>query len=305
MKLDGQRIYVAGHQGMVGSGLVRALRRRGAQDIVTADREHVDLRQFTTVDYWFDANLPDVVILCAAKVGGIKANLASPGEFIADNLRIQTNVIEAARTHGIKRLIFLGSSCMYPRQVRQPMDESMLWSGWLEPTNEPYAVAKLAGMTMCRAYSQQYGVLYQTVIPCNLYGPGENADPETCHVIPALCHRIRTAKAAGETAVHFMGTGQACREFMHVDDAAEAILFVAENYEALEPVNVGSGDEISIDGLVNLIAKIIGWEGKAICDGGPDGAPRKLLNSGRARKLGWEPKIGLEEGLTRILGEDA
>jgi GDP-L-fucose synthase len=296
------RIWIAGHQGMVGSALVRAIEKRGKDQLALATREELDLTNLAETWIWLSAHPVDLIILAAGKVGGIKANMAAPGDFIRENLQIQMNVIEAARLTGVKRLIFLGSSCMYPRYVAQPLTEEQLMSGWLEPTNESYAMAKLAGVQMCRAYSQQYKVLYQTVISCNLYGPGENADPETCHVIPALAAQILEAKREGRTEIKHMGTGQAKREFMHADDAAAGILRIVDTYESREPINLGSGEEYSINGLINILASVIGWKGQAIAAGGEDGMPRKLLNSLKARKLGWEPKIELREGLQMIYG---
>jgi GDP-L-fucose synthase len=296
------RIWVAGHQGMLGSALVRAIEKRGGNDLVLATREELDLCNWLETWQWLSAHPADLIILAAGRVGGIKANMAAPGDFIRENLQIQMNVIEAARLTGVRRLIFLGSSCMYPRQVRQPMTEEQLMTGWLEPTNESYAMAKLAGMQMCRAYSQQYGVLYQTIIPCNLYGPGENADPETCHVIPAMAAQILEAKRNGLEEIRFMGTGEARREFLHVDDLGSGLLSLLDRYGSSEPINLGSGEEYSINGLINLLAGVIGWQGRAIAAGGEDGMPRKLLNSNKARKLGWEPKISLREGLQMIYG---
>jgi GDP-L-fucose synthase len=296
------RIWVAGHQGMVGSALVRAIEKRGEDQLALATREELDLTNLAETWTWLSAHPADLIILAAGKVGGIKANMAAPGDFIRENLQIQMNVIEAARLTGVRRLIFLGSSCMYPRYVIQPLTEEQLMSGWLEPTNESYAMAKLAGMQMCRAYSQQYKVLYQTIIPCNLYGPGENADPETCHVIPAIAAQILEAKRTGAAEIRHLGTGFAKREWMHVDDAAMGILHTISSYQAIDPINLGSGEEYSINGLINILASVIGWKGEAIAAGGEDGMPRKLLNSFKARKLGWMPKIELREGLKMIYG---
>lgn len=306
MSLAGKRIYVAGHTGMVGSAIVRELARLGRPCIQPDDG--LDLRSGETANSWFGATQPDIVFLAAARVGGIKENIAHPASIIRDNLMIQTNVIRAAQMVGCVELIFLGSSCMYPPAAPQPFTEDQLMTGPLDETCAAYAMAKLAGMAMCKAYSQQYGVQYFTVIPCNLYGDEWPKDLEAGHVIPALAAKILEAKKSGAKEIQYTGTGTARREFMHVDDAAAGIVSLAESDRIVDSVhrgqasiNLGSGEELSIAALVDLLAGLIGWKGRAIAEGGPDGPARKIMNSDKARALGWAPKIPLREGLQRML----
>jgi len=288
------RIYVAGHTGMVGSAIVRALKAQGYENVLTHP-VRLDY-QSETVDA-FDEMMPEFVFMAAAKVGGIQANMATPADFIEQNLHIQTHVIESARAYEVKKLLFLGSSCMYPRDCPQPMREDMLLSGLPEPTNRAYAIAKIAGMEMCCAYAQQYGCKFFTVIPCNVYGPRDHYEPERAHVIPAL---IRKAAEGNMTA---WGSGDARREFMHVDDLADACLFLMEHYEG-NAINVGAGKDCSIRWLAQRIAMMSGRKDDFTFDESqPSGAAQKLLDVSRINALGWKAKIGLEEGLRRTIEE--
>ena len=294
--LAGKRIYVAGHRGMVGSALVRRLAREDCE-VLTADRS-VDLREQAEVREWFTDNRPDAVILAAAKVGGILANSEQPGEFLYDNLAIAANVIEAARRVRTGKLLFLGSSCIYPKFAEQPIAEEALLTGPLEPTNEAYAIAKIAGLKLAAAYREQYGCDFISAMPTNLYGPGDNYDPQSSHVIPGMIRRFHEAKRAGEDSVSIWGSGTPLREFMHVDDLADACIFLLANYSQAQHINVGSGEEIAIRDLAALVAKTVGFEGRIECDRSkPDGTPRKLMDSSRLRAMGWKPAIPLEEGL--------
>ena len=302
-----KRIYVAGHRGMVGSAIVRALQRRGGFEIVTRTRTELDLRDQAAVRAFFATGSFDGVYLAAAKVGGIQANNTYPAEYIYENLMIQANVVQAAHAAGVQRLLFLGSSCIYPKFAAQPMAEEALLTGTLEPTNEPYAIAKITGIKLCESYNRQHGRDYRSVMPTNLYGPGDNYHAENSHVIPALIRRFHEAKLAGAANVVIWGTGTPRREFLHVDDMAEASVFVMElppeQYGAqvkpmLNFLNVGYGEDITIAELARLIADIVGYEGEITHDvSKPDGTPRKLMDSGKLRALGWRPRIGLEEGL--------
>lgn len=303
------RIFVAGHGGMVGSALVRALHRRGhpPDRIVTRTRAELDLADQGAVDTFFRTERIDEVYLAAALVGGIHANATRPAEFIYSNLIIPVHVIHAAHTHGVDRLLSLGSSCIYPREAPQPMAEEALLTGPLEPTNEPYAVAKIAGIKLCESYRRQYGRDYRSVMPTNLYGPGDTYDPEQSHVIPALLRRFHEAKVAGAPSVTIWGTGAARREFLHVDDLAEACLTVMAldrgTYEGVTApqrghLNVGSGEDVTIRALAEQVAATVGYTGDIVFDASrPDGAPRKLMDSARLRGLGWRPRIGLAAGL--------
>lgn len=289
---------MAGHRGLVGSAIVRRLERGGYTSIVTRSRGELDLRRQADVEAFFQATPVDVVVLAAATVGGIHANNTRRAEFIRDNLQVQTNVIDAACHNGVSRLLFLGSSCIYPRDCPQPMREDHLLTGPLEHTNEPYAIAKIAGLKMCEAYNDQYGTRFMTVMPTNLYGPGDNFDLESSHVLPALIRKIDAAKRAGDAAVTLWGSGRPKREFLHVDDLADACVFLLENESRHGMVNIGSGEEVSILELARAIAAVVGFEGGFEFDESmPDGTPRKLLDSSRLRSLGWVPGIDLQSGL--------
>jgi GDP-L-fucose synthase len=291
-------IYVPGHRGLVGGAIVRRLAGAGHADILTRTSRELDLRRQADVETFFAAERPAYVFLAAAKVGGIHANDANPAEFIRDNLLIQTNIIDAAWRHGTKKLLFLGSSCIYPKLAPQPMREDHLLSGPLEPTNEWYAVAKIAGIKMCQAYRRQYGFDCISLMPTNLYGPGDNFHPENSHVLPALLRRFHQAKLAGAPAVTVWGTGNARREFLHVDDLADACLFLMERYAGEGIVNVGVGRDMSIGELARLVKEVVGYAGEIAFDPSrPDGTPRKLLDVSRLTALGWTPRIGLREGL--------
>ena len=297
--LRGKRVYVAGHRGMVGSALIRRL--AGEQcDVLTAPRD-VDLREQGPVRDWFAAERPAVVVVAAAKVGGILANDSYPASFLYDNLMIEANLIEAARQHGVAKLLFLGSSCIYPRLAPQPIPEEALLTGPLEPTNEWYAIAKIAGIKLCQSYRRQYGCDYISAMPTNLYGPGDNFDPASSHVLPALIRKAHEAKLATAAAMTIWGSGTPLREFLHVDDLADACIFLLRNYSAESHINVGSGSEISIRDLAALVASVVGFDGTIACDAAkPDGTPRKLMDSGRLAALGWRAKIGLEDGIDEV-----
>jgi len=305
--INATKIYVVGHQGMVGSAIARVLKRNGHNNIVVRTREELDLTQQMAVNRFFETEKPDQVYLAAAKVGGIYANNSYPAEFIYQNLMVQLNVIDAAYRNGVRKLLFLGSSCIYPRLAPQPMKESVLLNGSLEPTNEPYAIAKIAGIKTCESYNRQYGVDYRSVMPTNLYGPGDNYHPENSHVIPALIRRFHEAKINGSSKVVVWGTGNARREFLFVDDMAEASVFVMnlgpEIYgKAISPmeshINVGFGGDITIRELAEMISKTVGFNGKIEFDSTkPDGAPRKFLDCSLINQLGWTSKTQLESGL--------
>jgi len=291
-------VYVAGHRGLVGSALCRALARFGYERQITRTHAELDLCDQAGVRAFFAQHRPDVVILAAAKVGGIHANAAYPAEFIYQNLQIQNNVIDSAYRNGCKKLLFLGSSCIYPKMCPQPIKEGYLLTGPLEPTNDAYALAKISGIKMCQAYRRQYGFDAISAMPTNLYGPGDNYHPENSHVIPGLIRRFHEAKERGASEVAIWGTGKALREFLHVDDMAEACVFLLENYSDFEHVNVGSGVEHSILETAHLVAKVVGFNGNIVTDPSkPDGTPRKLMDSGRLLGMGWKPRVGLEEGL--------
>jgi GDP-L-fucose synthase len=291
-------IFVAGHRGMVGSATVRELKRQGFDNLVFRSRDEVDLLDFKQVDNFFSTEKPRYVIDAAAKVGGILANDTYPADFIRDNLRIQTNLIEAAHKHGTEKFVFLGSSCIYPKLAPQPMGEEYLLTGPLEPTNEWYAIAKIAGIKMCQAYRKQHGFKAICLMPTNLYGPGDNFDLKTSHVLPALIRKIHEAKVAGSESVTIWGTGKPRREFLHVDDLADAIVFLAKNYNNEEIINVGVGEDIAIEDLAVLISNIVGFEGALTFDTDmPDGTPRKLLDVTRLQNLGWAPRITLNDGI--------
>jgi GDP-L-fucose synthase len=290
-------IFVAGHKGLVGAAICRRLAADGVAPLVT-DRSALDLRDQAAVERWFAAHDIEQVYLSAAKVGGILANDTWPAEFIHDNLAIQTNVIHAAWKHGVRKLLFLGSSCIYPKHAPQPMPEDCLLTGPLEPTNEWYAVAKIAGIKLCEAYRRQYGFDAIAVMPTNLYGPGDNFDLETSHVLPALIRKFHEAKLAGDAEVVVWGTGAPRREFLHVDDLADACVYLVENYSSEEIVNIGWGRDLSIAELAETVRDVVGFEGEIVYDRTkPDGTPRKLLDTSRLRALGWRPSITLAEGL--------
>ena len=292
------RIFVAGHGGLVGAAICRRLRQGGYDNLILRTRKQVDLRDAAAVRSFFEAERPEYVFLAAAKVGGILANSSRPAEFIYDNLAIQTNVIDAAYRAGVAKLQFLGSSCIYPKLAPQPLKEEHLLTGPLEPTNEWYAIAKIAGIKMAQAYRQQYGFRSISLMPTNLYGPGDNFDLHSSHVLPALIRKIHEAAREEAPEVVIWGTGSPRREFLHVDDLADAALFLMLNYDEPEIVNVGSGEEITIRELAEMIAHAAGFSGELCFDPArPDGTPRKLLDTSRLRALGWNPKISLKEGI--------
>ena len=308
----GQTIFVAGHRGMVGSAIVRRLRELGHERILTADRRTLDLLDQAAVRRFFAENRIDQVYLAAARVGGIHANNTYSAEFIHENLLIQSNLIDAAHTHDVDRLLFLGSSCIYPKLAPQPMREDALLTGLLEPTNEPYAIAKIAGIKMCESYNRQYGRRYRSVMPTNLYGPNDNFHPENAHVLPALMRRFHEAKQEGRAKVTVWGTGRAMREFLHVDDMARASVYVMEMDDAvyaantrpdLSHINVGTGEDCTIRQLAEALARVIGYAGELAFDATkPDGTPRKLMDVSRLRAMGWRPEIALEDGLRQTYG---
>lgn len=292
------RIYVAGHRGMVGSACLRLLQARGFTDLLTRTRQELDLTQAAAVDSFYAQNRPEVVIVAAAKVGGILANSQQPVEFLTENLTIQNNLITAAHRHGVKKLLFLGSSCIYPKLAPQPISETSLLTGPLEPTNDAYALAKICGIRLCQAYREEYGDNYISVMPTNLYGPGDNYDLKSSHVMAALLRRFHEAKEQNQPSITVWGTGTPRREFLHVDDLAEACLFLLENYDKGEIVNIGCGEDITIAELAQKIASMVGFKGEILWDRSkPDGTPRKLLDVSRLKNLGWSPRITLDEGL--------
>jgi GDP-L-fucose synthase len=291
-------VFVAGERGLAGSAVRRALAARGFSNVISAPRAAVDLRDAAAVERFFAKERPAYVFMAAAKVGGIVANDTYPADFIRDNLLIQTNLIDAAYRHGTKKFCFLGSSCIYPRLAPQPLTESSLLTGPLEPTNQWYAVAKIAGIKMCQAYALQYGFNAISVMPTNLYGPGDNFDLQTSHVLPALLRKFHSAKQAGEAEVTVWGSGTPRREFLYVDDLADALCFLMEQYESPEIINVGCGEDVTIAELATLIRDIVGFRGKIVYDcSKPDGTPRKLLDSGRINALGWKPRTRIDAGI--------
>jgi GDP-L-fucose synthase len=297
--LRGKRVWVAGHGGMVGSALVRRLAAEDCE-ILTADRRLVDLRHGAQVERWMRDARPAAIFMAAAKVGGILANKTYPAEFLYDNLAIATNVIHGAWKAGAEKLLFLGSSCIYPRHAPQPMGEDSLLSGPLEPTNEAYAVAKIAGMKLAEAYRSQYGCDFISAVPTNLYGPGDDFDLLNSHVLPALIRRAHDAKLRGDAQLAIWGTGTPRREFLHVDDCADALVHLMKVYSDAEPINVGSGEDLTIRELAQIVATAVGFTGEIVTDPDkPDGAPRKLLNIGKLERLGWRPRIDLREGIAR------
>lgn len=298
------KIYVAGHRGMVGSALVRKLRQEGHENLIFRQSQELDLRKQEEVVSFFEEERPEYVFLAAAKVGGIHANNIYRGEFIYDNLMIQNNVIHQAYQFGVKKLLFLGSSCIYPKLAPQPIREDYLLTGPLEQTNEPYAIAKIAGVKMCEAYRSQYGCSFISVMPTNLYGPNDNYDLHTSHVLPALIRKFYEAHQAQKPEVVVWGSGSPMREFLHVDDLADACYFLMQSYEGDKPINIGTGVDISIRDLALLNKRIIGYKGEITFDASkPDGTPRKLLDVSRLRSLGWESHISLEEGIKKVYEE--
>ena len=292
-----KRVWVAGHRGMVGSAIVRRLASEGCE-VLTVGRAEVDLSNQAQTHAWLADHRPEVVFLAAARVGGILANNDYPADFLRDNLQIEMNVIEGARQAGVAKLIFLGSSCIYPKFAPQPISEEALLTGPLEPTNEWYAIAKIAGVKMCQAYRLQYGCDFISAMPTNLYGPGDNFDLQSSHVVPALMRKAHEAKLSGDERLVMWGTGSPRREFLHCDDCADALVHLARTYSDGGPVNVGAGEDISIADLTALVARIVGFEGEIVSDPTkPDGTPRKLLSVDRLRSLGWSPRIALGDGI--------
>ena len=294
------KIYVAGHRGLVGSSILRALDRAGYKNVVYRTHKELDLTNFEAVKNFFDRERPEYVFLAAAKVGGIWANKTHKAEFIYENLQIQNSVIKNAYDYGVKKLLFLGSSCIYPRMCPQPIKEEYLLSGYLEETNDAYAIAKISGLMMCRAFRQQYGVDYISAMPTNLYGYNDNFDLESSHVLPALMRKIHDAKENNVPEVTVWGTGSPLREFLFVDDLADALVFLMNGYSGEEHVNVGTGTDVSIKELAQLICKVVGYKGKLVFDTSkPDGTPKKLLDVSKINSLGWEAAVSLEEGIRK------
>jgi GDP-L-fucose synthase len=298
--LAGRRTFVAGHRGLVGSALVRRLAREKCE-ILTIGREAVDLRNQAGVDCWFEEHRPEAVFLAAARVGGIHENNTHPGDFLYDNLAIATNVIEAARRMGVGKLMFLGSSCIYPRLAPQPIAEGCLLTGPLEPTNEWYAIAKIAGLKLCQAYRRQHGCDFVSVMPTNLYGPNDDFDLQSSHVLAALLAKIHAAVRDNRNTVEIWGSGQPRREFLHVDDLADAVVFLMKTWSAEEPINIGSGSDLTVADLANVIAEIVGFRGSWVFDRSKsDGTPRKLLDVSKLTALGWSARIGLKAGIRQV-----
>ena len=292
------RIFVAGHRGLVGSAIVRRLEREGFTNLVTAGREQLDLRDQAAVNAWFRAQQPAYVFLVAGTVGGIMANATRPAEFLYDNMMIHATVVHASHLFGVEKLLYLGSSCIYPRLATQPITEDQLLTGPLEPTNEPYALAKIAGIKLCDSYRTQYGRNFVSAMPTNLYGPNDNFDLTSSHVLPALIRKFDDAKRSGAESVEIWGTGAALREFLHVDDLADACLYLMEHYDEMGPINVGTGEDLSIRALAEMIGSIVHPQARLEFDAGkPDGTPRKVLDISRLRALGWAPTIPLREGV--------
>ena len=295
--LSGKRVWIAGHRGMVGSALVRRLKREEC-DIVTVDRTRVDLTRQAETERWIAETKPDAIFLAAAKVGGILANDTYRADFLQDNLMIETNVMKAAREAGVAKLLFLGSSCIYPKFAPQPIDEDALLTGQLESTNEPYALAKIAGLKLAESYRRQYGADFISAMPTNLYGPGDSFDLQNSHVLPALIRKAYEAKLRGDATLTIWGTGTVRREFLHVDDCADALVFLMQNYSGERHINVGSGEDLTILALADLVSGVVGFSGRIGNDPSkPDGTPRKLLSSERLATMGWKPRISLREGV--------
>lgn len=300
------KIYIAGHRGMVGSAIVRRLQKDGFSNIVTRGSKELDLKEQQAVRDFFAAEKPDVVVLAAAKVGGIHANNVYRAQFLYENLMIQNNVIHSAYTNGVKKLLFLGSSCIYPKLAPQPLKEESLLTGLLEQTNEPYAIAKIAGIKMAESYRRQYGVNYISAMPTNLYGPNDNYDLNNSHVLPALIRKFHTAKTTNAPSVEVWGTGSPMREFLHVDDLADACFFLLMNYDEEMFVNIGTGEDLTIKALAEMIKEIVGYTGELKWNTEkPDGTPRKLMDVSRLHNLGWRHRIGLRDGITSVYAEFA
>ena len=300
------KIYVAGHRGMVGSAIVRRLQKDGFSNILTRGSKELDLREQQPVRDFFASEKPDVVVLAAAKVGGIHANNVYRAQFLYENLMIQNNVIDSAYRNGVQKLLFLGSSCIYPKLAPQPLKEESLLTGLLEQTNEPYAIAKIAGIKMAESYRRQYGVNYISAMPTNLYGPNDNYDLNNSHVLPALIRKFHTAKVTGAPSVEVWGTGSPMREFLHVDDLADACFFLLQNYDEEMFVNIGTGEDLTIKALAEMIKDIVGYTGELKWNTEkPDGTPRKLMDVSRLHKMGWKHRIGLREGITSVYAEFA
>jgi GDP-L-fucose synthase len=293
-----QSVYVAGHKGLVGSALMRALQKKGYKKILVQTHKELDLRNEERVREFFSKARPEAVVIAAARVGGIKANSDYPVEFLLENLQIQNNVIAMSYEFGVRKLLFLGSSCIYPKLAAQPIREESLLAGPLEPSNEPYAIAKIAGIKLCQAYTRQYGANFICAMPTNIYGPGDNFDLEKSHVLPALIRKVHDAKMKNQRTVTIWGTGTPRREFLHADDLADALCFLLENYDSPEIINVGYGEDVTIYELVKIIGRVVGIEMEIELDTRkPDGTPRKLLDTSRLRALGWRPRIALEDGI--------
>jgi GDP-L-fucose synthase len=296
--LTGKRVWVAGHRGMVGAAVVRRLNQENCQ-VLTAGRDTLDLERQDQVERWFAEQRPDAVVMAAAKVGGILANDTYPADFLYKNLLIEANVTEAARQNGVEKLLFLGSSCIYPKFAAQPIAEEALLTGALEPTNEWYAIAKIAGIKLAQAYRRQYRLDFISAMPTNLYGPEDNFNLASSHVLPALIRKAHEAKLSGAETLTIWGTGAPRREFLHVDDCADALVFLLKTYSGDEHVNVGSGEDLTILELAHEVCKVVGFKGAIVCDTSkPDGTPRKLMSASKLRGMGWSPRIGLIEGLT-------
>ena len=296
-RLDGRRIWVAGHRGMVGSALVRRLAGEGCQ-LLAIERAELDLRRQTDVERWMHSARPEVVLIAAARVGGILGNSRRPAEFLHDNIAMQANIIDCAHRIGVEKLLFLGSSCVYPRLAPQPIREDSLLTSALEPTNQWYSIAKIAGIMQCQAYREQYGCDFISAMPTNLYGPGDNFDLEASHVLPALLRRFHAAKLEGSSEINAWGTGTPRREFLHVDDCADALVFLLKNYSSADTINIGTGTDLTIAELAEIVADVVGFRGRIVFDTSkPDGTPRKLLDVRRLAVLGWTAKVGLREGI--------
>lgn len=298
------KVYIAGHRGMVGSAILRRLQKEGFNNFVYSNSQNLDLRNQTAVANFFEKEKPDYVFLAAAKVGGIGANNTYRAEFLYDNLMIQSNVIHQSYVHGVKKLMFLGSSCIYPKMANQPLREDYLLTGSLEPTNEPYAIAKISGIKMCEEYRFQYGCNFISVMPTNLYGPNDNYDLKNSHVLPALLRKFHEAKVNNTPSVEVWGTGSPLREFLHVDDLADACYFLMQNYNEKEFINIGTGTDVSIKELALTIKEVVGYEGELHFDTSkPDGTPRKLMDVGKLNSLGWQFTIALKDGIERTYKE--